>query len=151
MAMSKALNAGVAAVIVGLMMMLSPAQSREEIPAETRLFRFDANLHTCDSAEVLSTIQSRFNAAEQEYWGGAVEIVGFEKSRQAAFRPHGLDLIPRRYCQATALLSNNRKAVVRYAIIEDYGFAGLWDGVSFCVAGYDRNHTANPGCARVDR
>ena len=127
------------------------ALAREELPAETRLFGYSADLDRCQSDRVLGQIQSRFNGTESRYWGGTVEITGFEAVREAAFRPHGLDLIPRRYCSAVARLSNHRKAKVRFAVIEDSGFAGLWDSVQFCVAGYDRNHTAMPGCARLDR
>lgn len=128
-----------------------PLKAREEIPAETRLRGYSALLDACNAPDVLSTIQNRFNATERRYWNSNAEIVGFEKVRQAAFRPHGLDLIPRRYCAATVMLNNRRKALVRYSIIEGGSFAGLTSGVQFCVAGYDRNRTAGPGCNRLDR
>ena len=143
--------AATGAAFLAMTVMAVSTSAREEIPAETRLFPFSADLATCESAGVLDTIQSRFNGTERRYWGGTVEITGFEKTRQAAFRPHGLDLVPRRYCQTVALLSNNRKAVVRYAIIDGYGLAAHGSGIQFCVQGYDRNHTAMPSCARLDR
>lgn len=149
--MSTRITTLIAAAVLGLAGLLAPAAAREEIPAETRLKAYDADLGACGAEAVLSTIQSRFNGTERRYWNSTTEIVGFEKVRQAAFRPHGLDIIPRRYCVATALLNGKRKAVVRYAIIEGYGVAGVFDGVQFCVAGYDRNRTAGPGCARLDR
>jgi hypothetical protein len=128
------------------------APAREEIPAELRAGSYDGNLHACNSAHVLGAIQSRFARTESRYWGSTIEIVAIEKIRQASLRPHGLDLIPRRYCEAVAVLSNRSKRTLRYAIIEDYGFAGLWDGVHFCVAGYDRQLTAGGGdCARFNR
>jgi hypothetical protein len=128
-----------------------PASAREEIPAETRLRGYSAVLSACDSPDVLDSIQSRFNANERRYWNSNAEIIAFEKVRQAAFRPHGLDLIPRRYCAATVVLNNRRKTILRYSIIEGGAFAGLANGIQFCVAGYDRNRTAAPGCARLDR
>ena len=127
----------------------SPLTAREEIPAETRLYRYSADIAACESA--LSAIQSRFRATERRYWNSDAEIVSFELVRQAAFRPHGLDLIPRRYCQAVAVMADKRRLKLRYAIIEDGGFAGIWDGVQYCLDGYDRNHTAMAGCARLDR
>lgn len=138
-------------VMVLLTLVAGAALAREEIPAESRLWSWSADLAQCDSPAVLSQIQGRFGATERRYWGGTVEISGFEKVRPAAFRPHGLDLIPRRYCQAVALMSNKRRLAVRYAIIEGSGFAGYPDAVQFCVDGYDRNHTAMAGCARLDR
>lgn len=123
--------------------------AREEIPAETRRYSFDANLAACESA--LSTIQSRFRSTERRYWNSNAEIISFEQVGQAAFRPHGLDLVPRRYCQAVAVMADKRRLKLRYAIIEDGGFAGIWDGVQYCLDGYDRNHTAMAGCARLDR
>ena len=48
-------------------------------------------------------------------------------------------------------MSNNRRLNLRYAIIEDAGIIGMVDGVQFCLDGYDRNHTAMPGCNRLDR
>lgn len=140
-----------APVFALIMLSAGSAISREELPAENRIWPWSANLAQCDSDSVLAQIQSRFGANERRYWGGSVEISGFEKIRPAAFRPHGLDLIPRRYCQAVALMSNKRRLSVRYAIIEGGGFAGYSDGVQFCLDGYDRNYTAMPGCMRLDR
>lgn len=127
------------------------ATAREEIPAETREIPYSAQLSACNSPAILSEIQSRFARTEREYWHSNAEITGFERIRQAAFRPHGLDLIPRRYCQATARMSNSRPLKVRYAIIEDGGTFGYGEGVQFCLDGYDRNLTAMPGCYRLDR
>lgn len=128
-----------------------PAGAREEIPAETRIIPFSADVSRCDSPGVLGHIQSRFASTERRYWSSNAEILGFEQIRQAAFRPHGLDLVPRRYCEAVAVMGNQRKLRLRYAIIEGYGFSGLWEGVSYCLSGYDRNLTAAGDCSRFDR
>jgi hypothetical protein len=125
--------------------------SREEIPAETREMPYSAMLATCGEPAVLDHIRTRFARTERRYWHSDAEIVGIDRIRQAAFRPHGLDLIPRRYCDAVATLSNNRRLKLRYAIVEDAGLFGYGDGVQFCLEGYDRNHTAMPGCYRLDR
>lgn len=143
--------------LLGIMTMALPAvlalpgQAREQIPAETRIIPWKADLSACDDPGVLSKLQNRFNATERRYWNSNAEIVGFEKVRQAAYRPHGLDLIPRRYCQAQAIMQDNRRLTMRYAIIEDAGMIGWSEGLQFCLTGYDRNHTAMPGCYRVDR
>jgi hypothetical protein len=149
--MSKMMAQVFAGVALAAGLLITPAQSREEIPAETRLFGFDAQIEGCGAPGVLGLIQSRFNANERRYWGGSVEIVGFERVREAGFRPNGLDLIPRRYCQSTAILSNRQRTIVRYQIGDNIGFAGHWDGVHFCVAGYDRNRQSGLNCSRFDR
>ena len=131
--------------------LMSLASAREELPAETRQYGYSANPESCDSAGILSQIQRRFGATESRYWGGTVEILTIEGVKQAAFRPHGLDLIPRRYCQGIAVMSDMRRLNLRYAIIEEAGFSSYGSGVQFCLAGYDRNHTAMAGCARLDR
>lgn len=128
-----------------------PGSAREQVPAENREWGYSAMVSTCDSPSVLSEIQSRFSGTERHYWNSAAEIVAIEGIRQAAFRPHGLDYIPRRYCQAVAVMENQRRLKLRYAIIEKAGFAGYGEGIQFCLEGYDRNHTAMPGCDRLDR
>ncbi|MCZ8377184.1 MAG: hypothetical protein O9342_17570 [Beijerinckiaceae bacterium] len=138
-------------VLFGLLVAALPATAREEIPAETRIIPWSAQISSCDSPGVLSKLQHRFNATERRFWNSNAEIIGFEKVRQAAFRPHGLDLIPRRYCQAQAVMADRRRLTMRYAIIEETGIIGMTEGVQFCLSGYDRNHTAMPGCYRLDR
>lgn len=138
----------VATVLAGIAV---PSSAREQIPAETREHAFSAHLSPCDAPGVLSRIQSRFSTVERRFWDSNAEIVDIRQIRQAAFRPHGLDLVPRRYCQAVATLSNNRKLKLRYAIIEDFGIIGMGEGIQYCLEGYDRNSTAMPGCDRLDR
>lgn len=129
----------------------APLAAREEIPAETREIPWSAVLASCDDPGVLARIQRKFAHTERLYWHGEVEIVGFDRVRQAAFRPHGLDLIPRRYCEALATTTDRRRHRLRYAVIEDAGIIGMGYDVQFCLDGYDRNHTAEAGCARLDR
>lgn len=131
--------------------MASPSGAREELPAETRYGPFHGVSSECHSPDVLSRIQSRFASTERRYWSSQAEIVGFEKIRQSGLRADGLDLIPRRTCEAVAVMSDRKKLRLRYAIIEGYGFPGFGEGVSFCLAGYDRNLTAAGDCSRFTR
>jgi hypothetical protein len=134
-----------------------PGLAREEIPAEQRTFGasayygYSGDLSACDSEVVLDKIRDRFSTVERRFWNSDAEIVAIGQIRQAAFRPHGLDLIPRRYCQAMATMSDNRKLKLRYAIIEGAGITGLSEGIQYCLDGYDRNLTAMGGCNRLDR
>jgi hypothetical protein len=128
-----------------------PALSREEVPAEMRDVPFSGNLASCQESGTLNAVMGRFNAAERRFWNGEVEILSIEEVREVAFRPHGQDLIPRRYCTGVAVLSNATRTKVNFAIVEGMGFASLADGVQFCLVGYDRNHTAMGDCRRFDR
>jgi len=106
--------------------------------------RYDGQLPPCDAA--LATISSRFAAKESRFWVSDLTIQSFDQVREIAFRPWGHDLIPRRYCEAKALLSNGIETKVFYSIGEDLDFAGATWGVEWCVVGYDRNLAYAPRC-----
>jgi hypothetical protein len=108
--------------------------------------RYDADVPLCEEAAPLDTIQDGFAAKEGRFWNSTLAIVGFEKVRQVAFRPWNADAIPRRFCQAVALVSDGKKRPVYYSISEDGGFASIGFGVDWCVVGLDRNLAYNPAC-----
>src|SRR5579872_3105246 len=106
--------------------------------------RYDAALPTCDAA--LNTITWRFAEKESQYWNSNLQILRFERVRQISFSPWAPDTIPRRFCTATALVSDGRKHRVDYWIGEDTGMIGMDWGVEWCVVGLDRNWAYNPAC-----
>ncbi|RJR09335.1 hypothetical protein C4588_04985 [Candidatus Parcubacteria bacterium] len=106
--------------------------------------RYDAVLPACDAA--LDTIASRFASKESRYWNSDLQILGFERVREIAFRPWAPRTIPRRFCAAKALVSDGRKHTVNYWIGEDTGMIGSSWGVEWCVVGFDRNWAYNPRC-----
>jgi hypothetical protein len=108
--------------------------------------RYDADVPLCEEAGPLDQIQGDFAAKEGRFWNSTLAIVGFEKVRQVAFRPWNADAIPRRFCQAVALVNDGKKRPVYYSISEDGGFASIGFGVDWCVVGLDRNLAYNPAC-----
>jgi hypothetical protein len=106
--------------------------------------RYDGAVPACESG--LDTIVSRFAEKEGQFWNSGLQILGFEKVRETAFRPWAEGTIPRRFCSATAMVSDGRKTPVHYSIGEDTGFAGATWGVQWCVTGLDRNWAYNPRC-----
>jgi hypothetical protein len=106
--------------------------------------RYDGVLPPCEAG--LGTIVSRFAEKESQFWNSNLQILGFERVRQTAYRPWASGTIPRRFCSATALVSDGRKHQVSYWIGEDTGFIGATWGVEWCVAGLDRNWAYNPAC-----
>lgn len=106
--------------------------------------RYDGVLPSCEAG--LDTIASRFAEKEGQFWNSSLTILGFEKVRQIAYRPWASGTIPRRFCSATATVSDGHKHRVSYSIGEDTGFTGATWGVEWCVTGLDRNWAYNPAC-----
>lgn len=108
--------------------------------------RYDAVLPACTEHSALDTIQSRFATKESRFWNSNLQIVGFEKIREVAFRPWAEATIPRRFCAGRALVSDGRWHNVYYSIDEDGGLIGAtWD-VTWCVQSFDRNRAYSPNC-----
>jgi hypothetical protein len=106
--------------------------------------RYDGLLPACPAA--LDTIAARFAEKESKFWNSALQIVGFERVRETAYSPWARGTIPRRFCRATALVSEGRRHAVYYWIGEDTGVIGAVWGVEWCVVGLDRNWAYNPRC-----
>ncbi|MBX3575661.1 MAG: hypothetical protein KF723_00530 [Rhizobiaceae bacterium] len=77
-----------------------------------------------------------------------VKIVDFHNIHEHRYEPFDGDRQPiaRRYCGATAQLSDGRLREMWYLIEDPMGFASIGDGVEFCVAGFDRWKVYNNHC-----
>ncbi len=135
------------AVAVALLISSAPALARDLRPAEERDHPFSADLAACDDAAVLGHISNYFGQREFQFWASPLRIVHFENVRPVSSRPWGLDMIPRRFCTATALVSDGVKREVDYSVRSGLGFAGLGTSdVDWCVRGLDRAHVQSPYC-----
>jgi hypothetical protein len=111
--------------------------------------RYDAVVPLCQDPWVLGKIMSRFAERERRFWQSNLQILGFDRIHETAFRPWARgapDAIPRRYCSGLALVSDTRPRPIHYWIGEDTGMIGVSWGVEWCVVGLDRNWAYNPGC-----
>ena len=106
--------------------------------------RYDGLLPACEAA--LGTLSERFAEKESRFWNSNLQILGYERVRQIAYSPWAPGTIPRRFCTATALVSDGRKHAVNFWIGEDTGMIGAGWGVEWCVVGLDRNWAYNPRC-----
>ncbi len=106
--------------------------------------KYDGRVKQCEAA--LGTITSQFQEKETTFWNSTLRITAYGEIRETAFRPWQSDNIPRRYCSVDAMISDGIVRTVHYSIIEDGGFAGMGQGVEWCVTGLDRNWAYNPGC-----
>ena len=138
----------VASALVGAVLLLSAVPARAASWLEMNFYlsgpRYDGVVPPCEAG--LGTIVSRFAEKETTFWNSSLQILDFERVRQTAFMPWADGTIPRRFCSATAIVSDGRKHVVHYSIGEDTGFAGATWGVEWCVVGLDRNWAYNPRC-----
>lgn len=105
---------------------------------------FDGVLPPCEAG--LGKIASHFSEKEGRFWNSNLQILDFQKVREIAYSPWALGTIPRRFCQATALVSDGRKRAVYYSIGEDTDMIGASWGVEWCLVGLDRNWAYNPRC-----
>lgn len=105
----------------------------------------------CDEPAILSKIMRRFHHQTHEVHHDPMVIEAYSKVHQHRFYPaDAKHQIARRYCGATAHLSNGSRHYVWYFIETEAGFAGIGDNVEFCVTGFDRWNVYNSRC-RVAR
>ncbi len=144
------------AALISCLMVSAPVLAREITPAERRershelsLRGYDAGLPACSDPAVLGNIASRFETTERRFWNSDLKILGFERIEQVAWRPWGLDYIPRRYCTGTAIVSDGYRHKVNFSIREDLGFIGIGWGTEACVDGFDRHYAYAPHCKQA--
>lgn len=125
---------------------LSQVAAYELVPAEKRGIPYTADLPTCGDPSVLATISSRFAEKEAKFWNSSLQIVEYSYIKPVAWRPWGLATIPRRYCTASAYVSDGRVRRIDYSVREDLDFIGVGWGVEWCVTGLDRNYAYSPSC-----
>lgn len=108
----------------------------------------DLEARACEDPYVLSIIASRFRHQVQNVPHlPNVDITDFRKIREHRYLPHSKKWqIARRYCGATAELSDGRHRSIWYLIEDGMGFAGVGDNVEFCVSGFDRWLVYNGSC-----
>lgn len=108
----------------------------------------DREIRACGDQHVLRRIVSRFRYQVRHVPQlPNVEISSFDRIHQHRYlakrkgRP-----IARRYCHATAYLSDGRRRKVWYLIEGKMGFASIGNDVEFCVSGFDRWMVYNGSC-----
>jgi hypothetical protein len=133
-------------IAFGLLAFGQAAQAANPLELNFGLFgpKYDGRVKSCEWA--LGTITSQFQEKERTFWNSRLQITAYGDIHETAFRPWQSDNIPRRYCSGDVMLSDGKMRTVHYSIIEDGGFAGMGQGVEWCVTGLDRNWAYNPGC-----
>jgi len=111
----------------------------------------DRVARACDDSGILSRIVSKFRHQVTHVPNlPDVDIVDFRRIHQHRYIPFSEKRpIARRYCGAKVVLSSGRKRTIWYLIEDRMGFAGVGDGVEFCVSGFDRWNVYNGRCRVV--
>ncbi len=131
---------GVGLILAGCLQPALARSAREDIePSEERAFPFDADIPGCQDAGVLEKVSTQFAEKEAKFWNSSLTIVSYDTIERTAWRPWGLDYIPRRFCTATATTSDGIRRKVDYSVRESLGIIGATWGVELCVHGLDRD------------
>jgi hypothetical protein len=111
----------------------------------------DHEARSCEDPSILADIQQRFRYQVHNVPHlPSVNITDFQGIQETRFFPYDEDHpISRRYCSATAALSDGDRRPIWYLIEDGMGFVGLGDNVEFCVAGFDRWLVYNGSCRVV--
>jgi hypothetical protein len=110
---------------------------------------YSAKVPLCEEHEPLKMIQRRFGTKEGKFWNSDLKIVGFEQIEEVSWQPWAPGTIPRRFCRASALVSDGVRRPMYYSITEDGGMIGIGIGVEFCVVGLDKEWSYQPACLRA--
>lgn len=119
------------------------------VPANANPSWWRGKLPSCDEPAVLAKVQSRVAYGAPRVLGYSLAIETFDGIRQDASKVHGKGWIDRRYCSATAWLSNGKSSEVVYLIEATQGFASIGWGVQSCLPGYDRWRVYDAWCRSI--
>jgi hypothetical protein len=140
------------ALVAALAAVALPAAASQRVgvvPAEQRIISYGTPLPGCADAAVLGEVTARFGSRETTFWSSTLEIRGFDKVRQTALRPWGVDFVPRRFCTARAHLNDGKVRQVNYFVRETVSIIGNSWEVIWCVQGLDRGRTYAPACEQA--
>ena len=102
----------------------------------------------CEDPYILAKIRDRFRHQTRNVPHlPDVDITDFRGIHEHRYLPYAEEWpIARRYCGATAALSDGSDRTIWYLIEDGMGFVGIGDNVEFCVSGFDRWMVYNGHC-----
>lgn len=113
----------------------------------TTSVRADDQPKACSDLYVLKSITDRFHSQTVIVHDQKLQIDTIARAHQHRFfEKTEFSHYARRYCGATATLSDGQKREVWYLIESNAGLAGLGNNVEFCVSGFDRWNVYNASC-----
>lgn len=135
----------------GIILAATAAISSASLPAAAADIIVQVSIdqpNVCANDKVLSRISHRFDYQVRNVPNlpqvGIADFYRISETRHLERRPDRP--IERRYCKATAALSNGAERTIWYLIERPMGFAGFGSNVEFCVSGFDRWHVYGGRC-----
>jgi hypothetical protein len=107
------------------------------------------SLPDCASPSVLAKVRAKVAYGAPRVLGYHLGIEQFDGIGETALKEYGESLIDRRYCSATAWLSNGERSEVVYLIEATQGFASIGWNVESCLPGYDRWRVYDAWCRSI--
>lgn len=109
-----------------------------------------AALPTCDDPAVVARIPEKFAYYDAHVIGSGLAVSTIDGIHESALRAGGPGLIDRRYCGATAWLSNGQRHEVVYLIEgPKVGFASIGWHVESCLPGFDPYRVYDARCRSI--
>lgn len=106
-------------------------------------------LPVCDEAKVVAKVVNKFAYYDANVIGSGLAITNIGDIRETKVNVDGPSLIPRRYCDATAILSDGSRSEVVYLIEYQAGFASIYYGVQSCLPAYDPYRVYGAWCRSI--
>jgi hypothetical protein len=135
------------AAAFGLAATMASAQAAD-LPGPIAVGQVQAE-NPCGDAAVLERIAERFSWADAHTWHRGVSMAVLGNARDGNHPYYEPGLIRRQYCVADAVLTNQDRRTVYYAIEYGQGFASIGNRVQFCVLGLDPWHIHDADCRTV--
>lgn len=111
-------------------------------------FSGEKRLPDCSASSVQGAVRNRIARAIPSYYNG-LRILGLDNLQEARFDVNGVSPVARRYCSATADLSDGSRQTVNYLIEEHAGLFGIGWNVEACLAPRDKWHVYGAKCSTV--
>ncbi len=109
------------------------------------------SLPECSSHQVIAKVVRRFNKADNRTWRRGIHLDFISGATERAVNPWPTSSINRRYCRASATLSDGRRVPVHYVVEQRVGFAGTGWNVEFCIGEADRWRVYGGDCRVLRR
>ncbi len=106
-------------------------------------------LPVCDEPGVISKVVEKFTYYDTHVIGSGLAVANIGDIRETRMDVDGPSLVPRRYCDAIAYLSDGRRSEVVYLIEFQGGFASIHWNVQSCLPGFDPYRVYGAWCHSI--
>ncbi|MEO0636236.1 MAG: hypothetical protein AAFY73_06265 [Pseudomonadota bacterium] len=146
-------TATLTAALLGVLFVPAHAAGGGSLSIVEKVLRTDPSLPlpTCENQRVLGKVTRDFNWSERNTWHRGFEIESVSHPQEKGIDTREDDygdvpLVPARYCEVTAHMTNGQRYSMHYIIEAKTSFVGVNWGVEFCVHDLDPFYTFGGFC-----